>query len=500
MSGHGLGRPFAFLWSSTALSNLADGVLKVGAPLLAVSMTRSPTLVSLVGAAATLPWLLLALPAGAVADRADRRRIMAGAGAVRAVALAVAALLAASGTLDLWVLLAAVLAAGVAEVFADTSAQAVLPMTVPASQLTRANGRVSSAQQIGNEFAGAPVAGLLVGLLPAAVFGAPALLYAAAAALLLGMRGTYRPTRNTPPGSGPARGTTPDSSPAANTTPGGGSARSAVPNDSPARGTTPDSSTATNTTPDSGPARSTTPNGSPAASGPGRRTPRRALGRALSGPLLREIGEALRFLLAHRVLRSLAITAGLLNLANSAYFAVFVLWAVGDGSAIGLPPEGYGLMMTAFAAGAVLGSLLAERIAGIFGEFRALTSCWLASSLLLLVPVVAPSPWALYPTAVLWGVCGAAANVLVISTRQRLIPPELLGRVNSAYRLIGMGGMPLGAALGGVVAEFAGLPAVLLGSIGVCLLGVGLVRHALADRISRPMTSSAALPDITRSL
>ncbi|MER7363664.1 MFS transporter [Nonomuraea wenchangensis] len=470
MSGHGLGRPFAFLWSSTALSNLADGVLKVGAPLLAVSMTRSPTLVSLVGAAATLPWLLLALPAGAVADRADRRRIMAGAGAVRAVALAVAALLAASGTLDLWVLLAAVLAAGVAEVFADTSAQAVLPMTVPASQLTRANGRVSSAQQIGNEFADAPVAGLLVGLLPAAVFGAPALLYAAAAALLLGMRGTYRPTRNTTPGSAPAGGTTPDSSPAANTTPG------------------------------SGPAKSTTPNGSPAASGPGRRTPRRTPGRAPSGPLLREIGEALRFLLAHRVLRSLAITAGLLNLANSAYFAVFVLWAVGDGSAIGLPPEGYGLMMTAFAAGAVLGSLLAERIAGVFGEFRALTSCWLVSSLLLLVPVVAPSPWALYPTAVLWGVCGAAANVLVISTRQRLIPPELLGRVNSAYRLVGMGGMPLGAALGGVVAEFAGLPAVLLGSIGVCLLGVGLVRHALADRISRPLTSSAALPDITRSL
>jgi MFS family permease len=424
MTGHGLGRSFAFLWSSTALSNLADGVLKTGAPLLAVSMTRSPTLVALVGAAATLPWLLLALPAGAIADRADRRRIMATAGAVRAVALAVAAVLAASGALDLWVLLAAVLAAGVAEVFADTSAQSVLPMTVPASQLTRANGRVFSAQQIGNEFAGAPVAGLLVGLLPAAVFGAPALLYAAAAALLLGMRGTYRPARNTT----------------------------------------------------------------------------QADGRSASGPLLREIGEALRYLLAHRVLRSLAITAGLLNLANSAYFAVFVLWAVGDGSAIGLPPEGYGLMMTALAAGAVLGSLLAERVAGAFGEFRALTACWLASSVLLLAPVVAPSPWALYPTAVLWGVLGGAANVLVISTRQRLIPPELLGRVNSAYRLIGMGGMPLGAALGGVVAEFAGLPAVLLGSIGVCLLGVGLVRHALRDRISRPLTSDAALPDITRSL
>ncbi|WP_240777094.1 MFS transporter [Nonomuraea basaltis] len=199
-------------------------------------------------------------------------------------------------------------------------------------------------------------------MLPAAVFGAPALLYAAAGLLLLGMRGTYRVT--------------------------------------------------------------------------GPRSDRR--------PLRRDIGEALRYLWSHRVLRSLAITAGMLNLANAAYFAVFVLWAVGDGSMIGLEPSGYGLMMTAFAAGAVAGSLLSGRAAGIFGEVRTLVGAWLTSSLLLLVPVVAPSPWTLYPTAVLWGLVGAAGNVLVISTRQRLIPAELLGRVNSAYRLVGMGGMPLG--------------------------------------------------------
>ncbi|MEW9548478.1 MFS transporter [Nonomuraea sp. NPDC050783] len=432
MAGQGLGRSFAFLWSSTALSNLADGVLKTGAPLLAVSMTRSPTLVSLVGAAATVPWLLLALPAGAVADRADRRRIMAVAGAGRAVVLAGAALLGVLGWLDLWVLLAAVLAAGVAEVFADTSAQSILPMTVPSAQLTRANGRVSSAQMIGNEFAGAPVAGLLVGLAPAAVFGAPALLYAAGALLLRGMRGTYRPI---PAGT----------------------------HDSP---------------PD--------PPGLPAQH-PARR------------PLRQEIGEALRYLVAHRVLRGLAISAGLLNLANSAYFAVFVLWVVGDGSAMGLEPAAYGLMMSAFAAGAVLGSLSSERASGVFGESRTLMGCWLASSLLLVVPVVVPSPWALYPVAVLWGITGAAANVLVISTRQRLIPSELLGRVNSAYRLVGMGGMPLGAALGGVVAEFAGLPAVLLGAAGVCVAAVWLVRHALSDRISGALTSQAALSDIPGS-
>ncbi|WP_188195088.1 MFS transporter [Nonomuraea sp. SYSU D8015] len=412
----GLGRSFAFLWSSTALSNLADGVLKIGAPLLAVSMTRSPTLVSLVGAAATAPWLLLALHAGAIADRADRRRVMGAANAVRAAILAAVALLASLGLLDLWVLLAAVLAAGVTEVFADTSAQSILPMTVPAHDLPRANGRVSSAQLAGNDFAGAPLAGLLAGALPAAVFGAPALLYGAAGLLLLGMRGPYRL--------------------------------------------------------------------------PAPRPERR--------PLRRDIGEALRYLRSHRVLRSLAITAGLLNLANAAYFAVFVLWAVGDGSMIGLEPGQYGLMMAAFAAGAVAGSLLSGRAAGLFGEFRTIVGAWLISSLLLLVPVAAPTPWALYPTAVLWGVVGAGGNVLVVSTRQRLIPAELLGRVNSAYRLVGMGGMPAGAALGGLVAEFTGIAAVLAGAAGVCLVGVGLVWRALSDRISRPLTSAPAFSDISR--
>lgn len=412
----GLGRSFGFLWASTAMSNLADGLLKVGAPLLAVSLTRSPTLVSLVGAAATLPWLLLALHAGAVADRADRRRIMVRANLVRAAILAGVTALAASGLLDLWLLLAAVLLAGVSEVFADLSAQSVLPTTVSGPDLTRANGRVSTAQMIGNDFVGAPLAGLLVAVVPAVLFGAPAILYAAAGLLLLGMRGTYAPA--------PA---------------------------------------------------------------------------ARDRPMRADIAQALRFLGSHRVLRGLALTAGALNFANAAYFGVFVLWAVGEESAMGLRPAQYGLMTTAFAVGAVAGSLLAGRAAGLFGEFRTLLGAWLVSALLLLVPVLVPSAWTLYPTAVFWGVAGAAGNVLVISARQRLIPAELLGRVNSAYRLVGMGAMPLGAALGGVVAEFAGLPAVLTGATGVCLCAVGLLWRALSDQISEPLTSAPTLSDISGS-
>ena len=183
--------------------------------------------------------------------------------------------------------------------------------------------------------------------------------------------------------------------------------------------------------------------------------------RAPGGSLLRDIVAAQRYLWSQRFLRTLAVSAGLLNFASAAYFGVFVLWAVGDGSRIGMSPSGYGLMMTAMAVGAVAGSLVSERVSGLFGEGRTLVGAWLVSALLYLVPVLWPLAWLLYPTSVVWGVVGAVANVLVISTRQRLIPAELLGRVNSAYRLIGMGGMPVGAALGGVVAELAGLTVVL---------------------------------------
>lgn len=421
-----LGRSFAFLLSSTALSNLADGVLKVGTPLLAVSFTRSPAQVALAGAAATLPWLLFALPAGAVADRLDRRRIMVLANASRAAVLAATAALTVAGLMNLWVMLAAVLLAGVSEVFADSSAQAVLPMTVDPALLTTANGRVVGTQMIGNEFLGAPLAGLLVTLLPAAIFGAPGLLYAAAGLLLLGMRGRFR--------AGPA----PERD--------GTAAR-----DTGARG--------------------------------------------MAG----EVGEALRYLWSHRFLRTLALSAGLLNLASAAYFGVLVLWMVGEGSRFGLPPAAYGLMMTALAVGAVPGSLVAARIGRWAGERTALVLLWLVSALLYLVPVLTPAAWTLYPAAVLWGLSGAAANVLVISTRHQLIPSGLLGRVNAAYRLIGMGGMPVGAALGGIAGELAGLPAVLLGASGLCLAAVAMIARVVFTRISSPVTSGATIHDISGS-
>src|ERR1700761_5716128 len=79
-----LGRNYWRLWWANSISSTGDGAFAAALPLLAVTITRDPRLVSVVTAATYLPWLLLSLPAGAMVDRYDRRTLMASAQAVQA--------------------------------------------------------------------------------------------------------------------------------------------------------------------------------------------------------------------------------------------------------------------------------------------------------------------------------------------------------------------------------------------------------------------------------
>lgn len=71
-----LGKPFWKLWTASAISNLGDGVGFIAYPWLASAVTRSPLLLALVGLVQALPWLLFSIPAGVIVDRLDRRRIV----------------------------------------------------------------------------------------------------------------------------------------------------------------------------------------------------------------------------------------------------------------------------------------------------------------------------------------------------------------------------------------------------------------------------------------
>jgi MFS family permease len=197
-----LGRAFWRLWSASSLSNLADGLVKIALPLVAITLTDSPGLVAGVALAVTLPWLLFALPAGALADRVDRRVAMVTANVVRAAAVAVLAVALVLGlessAAAIWALYAVALLLGTAETVYDTSAQSILPQVVPRDRLPRANGRLLAAELTANEFVGPPMGGLLVAAGVVLAFATPAALWAVAVGALLLMRGGFSVPREAP--------------------------------------------------------------------------------------------------------------------------------------------------------------------------------------------------------------------------------------------------------------------------------------------------------------
>lgn len=197
--------------------------------------------------------------------------------------------------------------------------------------------------------------------------------------------------------------------------------------------------------------------------------------RAQQQPAGREISEGARFLLGHRVLRPILISGGLMNMASAAYFAVFILWVVGEQSRVGLRPEHYPLLFAALPVGAVLGSLLAERLQRRIDEVPLMFTCWAVNSVMLLVPVVWPEAGAIAGAMLVLGFTNTIGNVIGQTIRQRLVPAGMLGRVGGAGRTIGFGLMPVGALLGGQVAERWGLAAVFYGATVVCLGAVAYV-------------------------
>src|ERR1022692_4882517 len=154
-----LGPAYWRLWWASAVSTTADGVLVAALPLLAVTITRNPLMISLVTAAEFLPWLLLSLPAGVLVDRHDRATLMWRAQVLQGSVLAVLALV---HWTDIAVLAVAAFGLGVGEVVFSNASQSVLPQLVRAEQLPEANGNQYAVQTIGQEFAGPPLGSLLL--------------------------------------------------------------------------------------------------------------------------------------------------------------------------------------------------------------------------------------------------------------------------------------------------------------------------------------------------
>lgn len=198
---------------------------------------------------------------------------------------------------------------------------------------------------------------------------------------------------------------------------------------------------------------------------------------------LKDVTEGLRFLTGHPVLRPLLVSGSLMNMANTAYFAVFVLWVVGEGSAVGLGPETYPLLLAVLAVGAVLGSVAVERIQRHVADVPLMLGCWGVNTGMLLLPVLFPSPVVIGAVMFVLGFTNTIGNILSLTLRQRLVPTGMLGRIGGASSTVGYGLMPLGALLGGLVGEAWGLPAVFVGATVLALLGLSYPVLRVSQRL-----------------
>ncbi|KAA6213990.1 MFS transporter [Streptomyces albofaciens JCM 4342] len=151
--------PFGRLWASTAVSALGDGVRLTALPLLALSLTTDPLLISLVTVANWLPLLLSPL-AGVWADLADRRSLLIGIDLLRAAAVLVLTLTVVTGVVSLPVVCAVAAVLGLGETVHVVASQSYLPMVVTTDRLAAANGRLHVAQLIFRDSAGQPLGSL----------------------------------------------------------------------------------------------------------------------------------------------------------------------------------------------------------------------------------------------------------------------------------------------------------------------------------------------------
>ncbi len=169
-----------------------------------------------------------------------------------------------------------------------------------------------------------------------------------------------------------------------------------------------------------------------------------------------ELAEGFRWLARQRVLRTMTVLIGLLNVTLTAATAVLVLLAK---ERLGLGSVGYGALFTCEAVGAVLGSVCGDWL------IRRITATWtirvglLIEAGLHLTLATSRSAYVVGAMYFAFGVHAALWTIVGSSLRQRLTPPEMRGRVASTSLFIAAGGNCVGAVLGGVIAAKFGITA-----------------------------------------
>ena len=182
-----------------------------------------------------------------------------------------------------------------------------------------------------------------------------------------------------------------------------------------------------------------------------------------------ELRQGLSWLWKHDLLRTLAIMLGVANMCGMFAQAVFVKFARDE---LGLGARGFGILLAAISIGSILGGLIGETVSKRLGSTTAIILAYVIFAVSDVIPGIFPEIWAVALSGVVMAIAGTTWNVITVSMRQRLIPSELFGRVNSVYRFIGTGSTAFGALIGGQIAFTFGLRATYLASGFVLLIAL----------------------------
>ncbi|MEO8162993.1 MAG: MFS transporter [Ilumatobacteraceae bacterium] len=376
---------FRLQFAASTISNVGDGMVAAAAPLLTLSLTSDPRLIAGVSFASFLPWLLLSLPAGVYIDRFNRKTLMVTVNLMRAALFGVIAICAATGSLSIWWFMLILVGVGACEVIFDMSGQAFLPQIVPEQLLEKANGRLSSAESVANNFVGLPLGAWAFVVAVGVPFGINAAALAIAAGLV---------------------------------------ARIRVPPQMPSTST------------------------------------------SLREPsFMQDLRQGISWLMAHPFLRTLAIMLGVVNMTSMFGASIFVKYSA---DILGVTGRGYGVLLSVFAVGSIIGGVIGHRLAEKLGTGPTIILTFAIFSAYGLVPVLFPYVWSVALAMTFSAIAGTTWNIVTVSLRQRTIPPELFGRVNSVYRFVGTGSIALGALAGGQIAYRYGIKAPFLASAIVC--------------------------------
>jgi MFS family permease len=367
-----MGTGFRWLLSSSWTSNVGDGIALAAGPLLVASQTDSAFLVALAALLQRLPWLLFGLWAGALADRLDRRVVVMVANALRAVVVVALCVLIGTGHVSIGVVLAVMFLYGVAEVFADSASQTLLPMLVEPRDLGTGNARLQAGFLAANQLLGPPVGAFLFAL--GMVW--PFVVQVVCVALAVVLVGRIA------------------------TTPGGV--------------------------------------------------------REVQTHVRQDIAEGVRWILGNAPVRTLALVILVFNVTWAAPWGVLVKYALDH---LDMGEVGFGLLTTASAVGGVVGVASFGWLERHVRLSTLMRVCLSLEVLMHLALALTTTGWVALAIMVVFGAYAFVWGTVSNTIRQRAVPTEFQGRVGSVYMVCVFGGIAVGQALGGVLAQTWGITA-----------------------------------------